>query len=254
MEKVNFLENTLLNVNQAYLTVKKTKNFFTVITMSWDKFSNPWTLLRIFPLTLWKRMKMLRHRYDSEAGELGGLYETVGIFVVRRSPEEEFFNNEFYKESQKFFIPITTRKFQTLSRGLFLTAIELWFKVEKLRARCQMFFFFLPSLTNTSEDINKYLNNVSISSINTTQQQFNAWAKTPFDLLKLDTYGLKKNTMNHAVIKYLKHVNDTSNSNIVCNADGLLSRKEVIDPVAWVGEHKQRLPPQKFKVSYWFLL
>ena len=254
MEKVNFLENTLLNVNQAYLTVKKTKNVFTVVTMSWDKFSNPWTLLRIFPLTHWKRMKMLRPRYDSEAGEFDGLYEAVGIFVVRRSSEEEFFNNEFYKESQKFFIPITTRKFQTLSRGLFLTAIELWFKVEKWRVRCQFLFFCLPSLTELSEDINKYLNNVSISSINITQQQFNAWAKTPFDLLKLDTYGLKKNSMNHAVIKYLKHVNDTSNSNIVCNADGLLSRKEVNDLVAWVREHKQRLPPEKFKVSYWFLL
>ena len=116
--------------------------------------------------------------------------------------------------------------------------------------RCQFLFFCLPSLTELSEDINKYLNNALISSINITQQQFNAWAKTPFDLLKLDTYGLKKNSMNHAVIKYLKHVNDTSNSNIVCNADGLLSRKEVNDLVAWVREHKQRLPPEKFKVSY----
>ena len=35
-------------------------------------------------------------------------------------------------------------------------------------------------------------------------------------------------------IKSLKHINDISNSNIACNADGLLSRKEVDAPVAWV--------------------
>ena len=45
-------------------------------------------------------------------------------------------------------------------------------------------------------------------------------------------------------------MNNISNSNIVRNAEGLLSRKEVDDTVAWVEEHKQRLPPHKFKVSY----
>ena len=158
------------------------------------------------------------------------------------------------KRSRKFFIPITEGKFQTLSRGLFLTAIELWLKVVKLRARCQIFFFFLPSITDSSEGINKYLNNVSISPIEITQQQLNSWSETPFDPSKLDTYGIEKNTMNDAGIKCLKNMNDVSNSNIVRNADGLLSRKEFDVPVAWVGEHKQRFPPQKFKVSYWVLL
>ena len=45
-------------------------------------------------------------------------------------------------------------------------------------------------------------------------------------------------------------MNGISNSNIIRNEDGLLSRKEANAPVAWVGEHKQKLPPQKFKVSY----
>ena len=45
-------------------------------------------------------------------------------------------------------------------------------------------------------------------------------------------------------------MNCISSSNIVHNEDGLLPRKEADAPVAWVGEHKQKLPPQKLKVSY----
>ena len=110
-------------------------------------------------------------------------------------------------------------------------------------------FFFLPSITDRSEDINKYLSNVDRHHLATVEQlgQNSFWSK-------LDTYDLEKNAMNDAVIKCLKHMNDISNSNIVRNADGLSSRKEVDAPVAWVAEHKQRLLPQKFKVSYWFLL
>ena len=74
------------------------------------------------------------------------------------------------------------------------------------------------------------MNNISISQINITQKQLNGWAGTAFDPSKLDMYGLEKNTMNNTVIKSLKH---------------LLSRKEVDVPVNWIGEHKQRLPPQK---------
>ena len=38
--------------------------------------------------------------------------------------------------------------------------------------------------------------------------------------------------MTDAVIKYLKHLNDISNSNIVRSANRLLSQKEVDAPVA----------------------
>lgn len=55
--------------------------------------------------------------------------------------------------------------------------------------------------------------------------------------------------MSDAVVKYLKHINDISNSNIVRNSDGVLSRREVDVPVDWIRQSKQRVPRQKFKVS-----
>ena len=111
-------------------------------------------------------------------------------------------------------------------------------------------YFFLPSITNRSEDINQYLL-VSISTVNITEFQLNNWAGTKFHPSKLDLFGLEKN-MTNRVVKCLKHMNDMSNSNIVRNADSLLSRKEVEVPVDWIGENKKRVPPQKFKVSIGF--
>ena len=56
--------------------------------------------------------------------------------------------------------------------------------------------------------------------------------------------------MTDAVVKCLNYMNDISNSNIVRNADGLLSRREVEVPVDWIGDTKKCVLPQKFKVSY----
>ena len=52
-EKVNFSENTLLYINQSYLTVnKKTKNIFYCHFFILDKLWSLRTLPRTFPLTL----------------------------------------------------------------------------------------------------------------------------------------------------------------------------------------------------------
>lgn len=55
--------------------------------------------------------------------------------------------------------------------------------------------------------------------------------------------------MANAVVKCLKHINEISISNLIQNANSLLSRREVEVPIDWVGENKKRIPPQKFKVS-----
>ena len=100
------------------------------------------------------------------------------------------------------------------------------------------------------EEINQYLNNVSISSIDISQEQPNVWAGSSFDPSKFDLFGLEKNTMFHAIVKCLKDMNNISNSKIPRNADGVLSRREVDATVDWIGENKQRVLSQKLKVSY----
>lgn len=110
---------------------------------------------------------------------------------------------------------------------------------------------FLLSITDRTEDINQYLKNVSIFPIDIKQEQLDVWAEnTPFNPAKLDLFGSGKKTMSHVVYKCLEHINNISNTNLVRNADGRLSRIKVNTPVNWVHENKARVPPQKFKIYY----
>ena len=76
-------------------------------------------------------------------------------------------------------------------------------------------YFFLPSITDRSEDINQYLKNVSISPIDITQKQFDDWAGCEFNPAKLDLFGPDKSIMSGAVIQCLRHINNFWNSILV---------------------------------------
>ena len=111
-------------------------------------------------------------------------------------------------------------------------------------------YFFLPSITDRSEEINKYLNDVSVTPIDISQNQLNTWDETDFNPAELDLFGMNKTIMSNAVIKCLKYMDDISNINLTRNAVAVLSRREVDTPVDWIGQNSQRIPPQKFKTSY----
>ena len=48
----------------------------------------------------------------------------------------------------------------------------------------------------------------------------------------------------------LRKIADISNSCIVKNVDGLLSKKPTEMEVEWIGKLKKRFPTNKYKVSY----
>ena len=56
--------------------------------------------------------------------------------------------------------------------------------------------------------------------------------------------------MIEAVVKLLRKITDLSNSNLIRNANGLLSMKSPDVNVEWVGKMKKRLPDNKCKMSY----
>ena len=111
-------------------------------------------------------------------------------------------------------------------------------------------YFFLPSITNRSEDINQYLKNVSISPIDITQKKFDEWAGCEFNPAKLNLFGPDKSIMSGAAIQCLRHINDISNSNLVRNANACLSQKEVEVLADWIGDQNKGVTTSHFKVAY----
>ena len=66
----------------------------------------------------------------------------------------------------------------------------------------------------------------------------------------LTSTGREKKIATEGVISCLKNICTISNSNLVCNSDGLLSKRKKDVPVDWIGASKVIAPPEKFKVSY----
>ena len=100
MEKVKFPENTLLYVNQSYLTIQKNKKIYYsnyCIIGQIVEASNPPLNIDTYELKD-REVKMVRPKYNVEAGEFLGLYKTVGFLLVRGNAEEIFLNYGFDKE------------------------------------------------------------------------------------------------------------------------------------------------------------
>ena len=98
---MNYPENTILYINQAYLTVKKKIyycDFFALgqIVEAVNPAGNILTCV-----IKENEVKMIRPKYNAETGQFLGLYETVGFMVVRESPDEVFFNFGFNKDKSK---------------------------------------------------------------------------------------------------------------------------------------------------------
>ena len=201
MEKVNFPENTLLYINQAFLTVKKNKIIFYcgyyVLGQIVEASNTP---LDISSYTLKENeVKMVKPQQDPKTGEFKGLYKTVGFLVVRGSTEEVFFNYGYEKKKSKILYSHYRRKIPNFFSGTIFNRHRTM--IGEVEGKMSNIFFFLPSITDRSEKTDMYLNSVSISPIDIIQKQLIGWAETSFDPSKLDTYGLEKNMMTDAVIK-----------------------------------------------------
>ena len=111
-------------------------------------------------------------------------------------------------------------------------------------------YYFLPSTTDRSEKINRHLGSVNISPIDVPENTFETENNVALDPSKLDMNCPEKEVMTQAVVRILQKITDFPNSNLIQNADGLVSRKSTNVDVEWFEQLKQRLSPNKYKTSY----
>ena len=124
---------------------------------------------------------MVHPRYDPETEEFKGLCATIRYLVVRRSPEEVFFNYGFNKKKSRIIYLHYRRR---VSSSFFGTIFN-WHRtmIERGEADNELLniYFFLPAITDRSEEINQYLNNVPVSKTYMSQEQMNTWSGSKFD-------------------------------------------------------------------------
>ena len=117
-------------------------------------------------------------------------------------------------------------------------------------------FFFLPSATDRKEKINQFFKNVSLHPVDCRYEGFRKYSAADRDFCPqdLDSTDLEKRTAaREIVLKFFKDAVHVSNSNLVTNANNLLtSGNAKINPeeqLSWIGKSDKR-EQNRFKFTY----
>ena len=132
---------------------------------------------------------------------------------------------------------------------------KYWIQYESgaLNPEFSKVYFFLPSITDRIEDINRHMGSVNLIPIDISEDSFEVEGGIVFDTSKLDYDNPDREKIKKTVLKVLKKVVHLSNANIVKNADGLISEKSINYDVEWVGETGKQISENP-KMSYWFFV
>ena len=143
------------------------------------------------------------------------------------------------------------RRIPSSISGTFFNRHKLQFESGGLQTTHSNVYYFLSSTTDRNEEINRHLGSVNLSPIDIPENSFQTEKDVSFNPSKLDVHCQEKEIMSKAVVKMLEKTSDLSNASVIKNADGLLSKKKMNNSeVEWVGKTKQRLPQNKYKMSY----
>ena len=109
---------------------------------------------------------------------------------------------------------------------------------EKGTADSSKLFFFLPSTTDHKEKINKFFNNVHLHPIDCAYEDFSSYSlkKKTFYPQHLDSrFSEEREAAKEIVLSYFKHIAETSNSNLIRNANSLIAKLILILILSLVG-------------------
>ena len=95
------------------------------------------------------------------------------------------------------------------------------------------FYFFLPCITDSREEINQYMKCVNIHPFDLDEREFGD--------------GFQPKIMTDYVVSVLKKIAEISNINLVKNADGLLIKRPTDCEIEWVDKKCSRITEEKLK-------
>ena len=193
-----------------------------------------------------REVKMYRPKYDKMMSAFLGLYETLGYIMVRGDPQEHFLDYGSCKKNSKILYSHYKKPIPSSFSGTF-------FNRDRIQYESWVFpglsfsniYYFLPSTTDRVEEINRHMSSINLTPIEVPENTFEVEGNVRFDPSELD-YECKENEkITKAVVKMLKKIIDISNSNLIKNADGLVSTRSVDEEVEWIGKDKKRLPENR---------
>ena len=170
LEKVNIPENCLIYINQGFLSTVKNGE----IAMYLDNFiigqliiaANQPKDIESYVCSQ-NEVKLLSPVYELETGQFKGIRKQMAFIVLRGDSDETFLSYGFDKTRSKTLFSYSK---QQIPNAFVSVAFKKHFEqiMSGDRDESSSLFYFLPSLSDRKEEINQYMNNVSLSPVDVT--------------------------------------------------------------------------------------
>ena len=174
VDKKNMPENSIICLNQGYQSWKDNKKVFYAdyfLNGQVNECLNPPENLEIYEFKD-REVKMFRPRYDTVTGHFRGLYETLGYIMVRGDEDEPFLDFGFSKQSSKIMHPYHKKSTPNSFSDAFFNRHRIQCESGALNTNFSRIYYFLPSITDRVEEINKHMGSVNLLPIDISEDTF----------------------------------------------------------------------------------
>ena len=253
LEKVNLPENTLIYIDQSYLSTIKSGDIamynHNFILGQLITAANQPTEIENY-VCKDNEVKLFCCIYDLAAGEFNGIREQLAC-ILRGDQHKIFFSYGYDKSKSQILYSYSKNQIpdafvSTTFRRHFSQVVN----EKKEKEDSSSLFFFLPSITDRKEEINQWKNNTSLTPIDFTIEfiQIFSSKKAKFKRHLLNSLDEKERKPQVEMMYGLfKHMAQYSNQNLSQNVTYLNSKlKKNINEMEWsIGSSNS-----KFKLTY----
>ena len=197
-------ENSIMYLNQGYQSWKDNKKVYYIdyfLIGQVNECLNPPENLETYEFKD-REVKMFRPRYDTVTGHFHGLYETLGYIMVSGDEDEHFLDYGFSKQNSKILHSYHKKRMPNSFSGTFFNRHRIQVESGALNTNFLRIYYFLPSITDRVEEINRHMGSVNVLPIDISEEIFEVDGM-PFDPSKVDYDNPDKEKMTQAVVKML---------------------------------------------------
>ena len=175
-------------------------------------------------------VKMFVPEYDNSNGKFLGVKETLGYIMLRNEVEESFFTYGYSAEHASILWCYSKQPMSNIFRGAAFNSHKLESYAEN-KAKSSNLFFYLPSITDRKEQINRYKDQVSLVPVSSTIADFEKFAPEGYEFnpvhLNLSPSEESCTNARLTLYGYLANACKVSNANLMQNIYALMKDKNI---------------------------
>ena len=196
--------NSIIYVNQGYQSYKDNKKVYYAgyfLIGQVNECLKPTENLETYEFK-YREVKMFCQRHDNVIGHFWSLYESLGYIMVRRDVGEHFLDYGYSKQNSKILHSFRKKHMPNSFSGTFFNSHRIQYETGALQTKFSQIYYFLSSITDRVEEINRHMRSVNLLPIDIPEETFEV-DQISFNPSKLDCDNPDKGKMTQAVVKML---------------------------------------------------